>query len=304
MFNLQFDKIHAFLFPRAYDEHTGLPLSGQGRPTYPLLNESSPRSGIHICRETVFTSGSLALICYAKNQFAASEDQKPIGVKVCLKITAGIKKKPGSYGSVSMPGETVSFECRHSDMVGIWRVLRGFQSGYSIYLPLPGQSPKSFDLKFQPGASDCYYAEAHESNTSVRVPFDEGAAFGFQAVIVAVTRVLYPHLDSAGAVLLLDECSVASTQTDQRIQVRNEKASTDPTFEPDLRAEGDEDIRPGIRKAIYAICMQTWPAQRKDVAQYIQKNAGQRVAQRIVDAANGGDFSELDSIAEYLDRND
>lgn len=311
MFSLDFEKIHHYLFPRDYDEHTGLPMAGQGKPAVPILNPESPRSGIHICRETIFTSGSLAFICYAKNLFPFADQPhppKPTGVKVCLKLTAGVRKGRGSYGSPSVQGETISFECTASDMVGIWRVLRGLIPSYSIYLPLPGQQPKSFDVKYQPQASDSFYAEVREGTTTIRIPFDEGPAFSLQAVIVAVVRTLYPHLDGSGAIHMLDcrppqgsgrEASQIDTDAD-----KNDEAASGDAFEPDLRAEGDEDIGPGLRKAVYAICLKTWPAQRKDVAQYVQKHAGRRAAQRIVDAANRGEFEELDNLAAYLDRHD
>lgn len=306
MFDLQFEKIHRYLFPRRYDEETGLPMAGQGAPEYPRLNPDHPRSGIHICRETIFTSGSLAFICYAKNVFSNDDvHSKPVGVKVCLKMTAGVRKGRGSYGSTRVPGETISFECYLNDMVGIWRVLRGQLPSYSIYLPLPGTSPKSFSIKNQPAGSDWCYAEFQESRTSIRVPFDEGAALSFQSVIVAVARTLYPHLDSFAAVAMLDR---VDQQPVVKLETGSEEGSDSPssdsvsTFEPDLKAEGDEEMASGLRKAIYAVCLQTWPKQRKDVAQFIQRHAGQRVGQRILDAANRGDFTELDDLADYLDR--
>lgn len=304
MFDLQFEKIHSYLFPRSYDELTGLPKPGQGVPDYPILNSANPRAGIHIARETIFTSGSLAFICYAKNLLSAVDPTKAEGVKVCLKITAGIRKGRGSYGSPKVRGETVSFECTLQDMVGIWRVLRGVAKHYSLYLPLPGQQPKSFDLTHQPNASDCYFAEISEGSTAIRVPFDEGAAFAFQAVIVAVSRILYPHLDDALVLSMLDGVREVPAAPTHSTDLPDEAASESSGYAPDLRSEGDDDIRPGIRKAIYAICLQSWPAKRKDVAQYIQRNAGQRSAQRIVDAANSGDFTELDQLAEWLDSHD
>lgn len=304
MFGLDFDKLHNHLFPRSYDDVTGMPLGGKGVPAVPLVNPKAPRSGVHLCRETIFTAGSLAFICYVKNLFSANSDE-PTGVKVCLKLTAGIKKGRGSYGSPRTSGETVSLECALQDMVGIWRVLRAREASYSIILPLPGSTLKTFEIKSQPSASDPFFAMVSEGGVSIRVPFNEGAAFAFQSVIVAVTRVLYPHLDAFAAVSLLDGGHVASAPVlSGEVSSSSDVESPSDTLEPVLSVAGDEELRPGLRKAIYAICLQTWPAKRKDVAQYIQKNATQQPAQRIVDAANSGDFSELDRIAEYLNRAD
>lgn len=304
MFDLDFQKIHRYLFPVELDEVSGLPRSGNGRPRIPILNSDNPRSGIHICRETIFTSGSLALICYARNTI---DQGHPNGVKLCLKLTAGIKKGRGSYGSTRVQGETISFECDLHDALNIWRVLRGQQNHYSRYLPLPGAVPKSFSIKYQEGASDPFYAQFEESGVSIRVPFNEGASLSFQAVIVALARVLYPHLDSSGVIQLLDDVSPQSHQVShyQRDQLTEGETSTPAsgnTEELVLWEEGDEEITPGLRKTIYAICLQTWPTGRKDVAQYIQRHASRRIAQRIVDAANSGDFSMLDTVARQVDQ--
>lgn len=166
MFGLDFHKIHNHLFPRQYHEVTGMPVNGQGVPSCPMVNPDFPRSGVHLCRETIFTSGSLAFICYAKNLFS-NGGETPTGVKVCLKITAGIKKGRGSYGSTRVFGETVSFECALQDLVGIWRVLRGRAPGYYLYLPLPGATPKTLDVKYQPDARDPYYLGVSEDRKSV-----------------------------------------------------------------------------------------------------------------------------------------
>lgn len=299
MFGLDFQKLHNHLFPRRYSEVTGMPVNGQGAPDYPVVNPESPRSGVHLCRETIFTSGSLAFICYAKNMFS-NGGETPTGVKVCLKITAGIKKGRGSYGSTRVFGETISFECALQDLVGIWRVLRGRVPRYSLWLPLPGATPKALDVKCQPEASDPYYLAVSEGDLSISVPFNEGAAVTFQAVMLAVVRVLYPHLEMHAAISLLDGALSFPAKGEVRSMASNVDLGTDE-FEPDLRDEGDEDVPPGLRKTIYAVCLNRWPAKRKDVAQYIQRNATKRPAQRIVDSANSGDFTELDKIAGYLD---
>lgn len=299
MFSLDFQKLHRHLFPRHYHEVTGMPVNGQGVPECPIVNPDSPRSGVHICRETIFTSGSLAFICYAKNLFSAG-GETPTGVKVCLKITAGIKKGRGSYGSTRVFGETVSFECTLQDLVGIWRVLRGRAPGYSLYLPLPGATPKAMEVKYQPDARDPFHLAVSEGALSVNVPFNEGAAVSFQAVMLAVVRVLYPHLDGVASATLLDGVEVSSVAAEDSSAGSNADLGSDG-LNLDLRCKDDEDLSPGLRKTIYAVCLNRWPSKRKDVAQYIQRHATKRPAQRIVDSANGGDFTELNRIAEYLD---
>lgn len=306
MFDIDFGKIHRYLVGRRVDPVTGLPQKQGETRDIPILNEEHPRSGIHICRETIFTSGSLAFICYARNVFEAHSD-RVMGVKLCLKITAGVKKGRGDYGSARVQGETLSFECTPDDVVGIWRVLRGLLAEYSIYLPLAGEIPKSLVFKYQKHASSVHYASAEQGALKVGVSFQEGSSISFQSVIIALMRIHYPHLDSVAVTNLLDGHQMPTLSELGTEPHPSEKETMAGPAEqtsglPVLRHEGEEDLKPGLRKAVYAICMQSWPSGRKDVAQYIQRHAGQRTAQRIVDEANGGDFSSLNDIAAHLDR--
>lgn len=298
MYSLDFPKIHSYLFPTKYDQVSGLPISG--RPDVPYLNPDHPRSGLHICRETIFTSGSLAFICYAKNLFDQPGDEKPSGVKLCLKLTSCTRKGRGRYGSPKNPSESVSVECTEDDSVGIWRVLRGIQSSYEIHLPLPGQQVKDVLFKHQPASDSPFYAKVAQGQTMVSVSFSDAHAIAFQAVIVALFRIRYTHLSADTVIALLDGVAKkpASMPTNADVLEPQEK-----TLERPLRNEGEEDMSDGLRKTVYAICLQRWPAKRKDVAQYIQKNAGATTAQQIVDAANQGDFKWLEHIADILDRN-
>lgn len=298
MYNLDFNKIHQFLFPSEIDGESGLPKPQAG--AVPILNTENPRSGIHICRETIFTRGSLAFICYARNRFKDARAEAPSGVKLCLKVTGCLRKGVGSYGSPMNPEESISFECTGGDAIGLWNVLTGRQTSYQIRTKLPGEEEKELNAKYQPEGSSSFFISLIQGRLSIAVPFSEGEALQFKAVIAALHRILFPHLSPEALVLMLNKTQPPTIRApvSEPATPSNQIADEGELI---LRHAGEPEMGMGLRKAIYAIGLQKWNKNRKDVAQYIQKEAGGDTAQKIVDAANQGDFSWFDRVMKKLD---
>jgi len=296
MYSLNFVRIHRYLFGLndKVDPKTGLPITGV--PDYPLLDKDGHRQGIHLCRHQVFSSGSLAFICYARNTFNA-QDQLT-GVKVCLKLLAGKKNGRNKYASPHNPEETIAMEFDLDDLRGIYSVLKGRIPEYYVRTVRRGETAKEAIFSYQPESQYPWFIEMKDSALKIKVTLTAGDVFEATMVILATLKVHYPVVaDEAllGALLLPESENTHLKQPIAPLTVNEPGQARMPILKGS--SESEADMRQ--KKAIYAIGRQKWGGAIEAV-QYIQKHVGFETAQALISAGNSGDFTIFDQVARGL----
>lgn len=297
MYSLDFVRIHRYLFGQQdkIDSETGLPLSGV--PNYPLLDKSGYRQGIHICRHQVFSSGSLAFICYGRNTFNAQDQLS--GVKICLKLLAGLKNSRNSYASPNDPEKTIAMEFDLDDIRGIYSVLKGAIPEFYVRTVRRGETAKEATFVYQPDNQYPWYVEMKDGPLKIMVTLTAGDAFEAIMVLLAIVKIHYPSISDEALLESLLLPVSTNTQAKQPTVPVTDIEPPQPARMPVLRGVGEAEADARQKKAIFAIGRQKWGGSIEAV-QYIQKHVGNETAQALIAAGNAGDFTIFEQVEKGL----
>lgn len=268
-----------------------------------FLNPEAKGNAIHIATEQVFSNAGLGIAIAAKDLI---QDTQLKGVSCYLKLTFS-HRSGGTYLLHKDP-RRVTLQLNSGDARQLYTWLVGGTDVFDAEIGSPQYGLKRLSGRAEHASDDLLLIaenRIHESNEQARIPVSLNleAQLKLQAYCIAFIRLLYPSLNDQAAAELLTLRSVSARRFGLHSQPRAvavEAPMAPPAADPPPKPAPERSPEV-VRKAIFAIGKQKWPAQRIDVIKYIQENVDISGMQILIDQANAGDFRRWDGLADMLD---
>jgi hypothetical protein len=268
-------------------------------PTHNILNMENQRSGIHLLHHQIFNTNGLAVILYCRNSF----DQKSNALKgtvSCLKFI-GTKSLPaGGYASAKNENDKhnrISLEVGLGDVVDLYQVLCGSSTSFKYDVIKSNTPKKTLRLRV---TSNGFFISMTSNPLHLDINISAADCLAIQAISIALYKIKYPFISDvvihemlAGRKKFEHDSSIDAIQkTDEPLQDND-----------DIFGFNEKPISEMQKKALWAIGKNKWPTRCEATVQTMQKKIGTLAADKIVKAANKGDFTLFDEAKRRISIN-
>lgn len=286
---------------------------------YDPVNPRNPHNGKHVASRQIFSNNALGVALYVRNQL--DSEFRAVGVFTALKLSFS-RKVEGTY-LLNKDEKHLSLALDIHGVRQLYTWVQGIQQTFRSEIVKPGTPPKSITgYRMQSGQfPHSLKAIGHTSSGEqaiIDVGLSDGDLFTLAMYCIGYCKLLYPSIDGAVIERLLAIPQIAAARgegggTEEKFvhaQTSDSHADIPETVSPprssveqmELERRPDEMIPTTLmlraQKAIFAIGMQKWPKKNRAAIEYIQDVATHAAMDRLIKAANTGDFTEWDKIAE------
>jgi hypothetical protein len=251
----------------------------------PVVNPSSPRSGIHLYQHQIFNHSGLGVVLFVRNTFTP-KGNIPSGVKVCLKLIA--TRKLGSQG-YSQPNDKVNnivFEISKNEIANLYAFIHNNREYYSFEVANGAIVDKKLELFKSLNEKGIIFGSFKDESKELKVSLDRETIFALSYVCLSVYKIHYPNVSDD---FINNNIFNHSFSNDEAVteSVREVKDDVFGLNEAD-RITSKQSM------AIYAIGINKWPSKNEDVIDVLREILSFKAADKMIKAANKGDFSLFD----------
>ena len=292
--NLDFAGIHRDLLTG-----TSTPAGWAFKPA----NPTRPGSDLYVASHQIFSNHGLCVSLLIRN--GLSPDKTPITATPLVSLA--FSRKEGGRYLLANDTSKIIIPIYLSEAMQLFSCLAGDIPMVLLDVVRPGLPQKH--LRCSPAADQAYrylmsayQTDSDDFQNRVDVAISHTDVFHIQAHLLALGRLTYPWMEttviadlfrSSSAVRATQEEVPAAPQPHMPATVRAGSSGVE------TQSKGVDPVR--ISKAIFAVGINKWPKQRRDVIRHIQENLTFAAMDRLIQAGNAGDFSEWDRIASELD---
>lgn len=288
---INFDEVHAAYLVPAYRD---------GSWVYTPANAENPKLGRHIASHQIFSNHALLVGLYIYN--SVTDAGLCDGVSHCLYLNFS-RKEHGKY-LLNRDDNRIAFNLDLGKARALYCFAVGLSDAIDVRVVRAGRSPKRLTGRAEYVEGDRVLSlSAETAGRSISVQLSDTAQITLAAHALAYGRLLYPSLsDTAIQQMFVTGPGIFRACAEKLGDDANEAAKpVEPVRacaeQAGRKADEPEDSpqRQRLKRVIWAIGNQKWPAKRLDALQRIQNEASADDLQRLIDEANLGDFSGWDS---------